>query len=465
MHEPASSPAPEAATGSSAETGSGARSAAYSLLLAVAAGITGAAILAAPPSFSVNDQSRWSTIRALVDTGTYSIGRRYPLSNGRYRDRGIVSERGWHTVDMVMHPSTGRFYSTKPTLLPTLLAGEYWLLREGLGWHMRRDRLAVSRTILFTINWLPFLLYLHLLARLLERLGATDWGRLFVFTAACLGTFISGFQPSLNNHTVAATGALFALYQCLRIQLDNDRRWWRFLLAGLCAGWTMCNELPAAALGAGLLLWLIRLSPRDTLRFALPAMLLPVAAYLYTQYEAFGSVVPTYARTQWYLFDGSYWRNPTGVDRADESKLLYAFHLLGGHTGVLSLTPVLLLGWIGMVRTSVPGRETRTGGTLPRELAWLTLALTVITFVFYVVRTNNYGGTSAGPRWFFWLVPLWLLTMLPQADRWARSPWRRRIAYLLLAVSIGSAMYALANPWRHSWLFVLLRESGMVSYD
>ena len=159
-------------------------------------------------------------------------------------------------------------------------------------------------------TWLPFLFYLLLLARLLERLGTTDWGRLFVFTTACFGTFVSGFLGSLNNHTVAAAGALFALYHCLRIHLDDDRRWWRFLLAGLFSGWTLCNELPAVALAAGLMLWLMRLSFRDTLRFALPAMLLPVAVYLFTQYVALGSVLPTYGHERWYRFAGSYWLNP-----------------------------------------------------------------------------------------------------------------------------------------------------------
>lgn len=445
-------------------TGSVGRKGVYALLLLVAASIVGARILTAPGSFSVNDRSRWATIRALVDTGSYSIGQREEYAGGTYRDIGIITQSGWGTIDIVMHPATRQFYSSKPTLLPTVLAGEYWVLRNALNWNLRADRLTVTRTILITINLIPFVFYLLLFARLIERLGTTDWGRLFVFTTACFGTFVSGFLGSLNNHTVAATGALFALYHCLRIHLDNDRRWWRFLLAGLFASWTLCNELPAAALAAGLLLWLMRLSLRDTLRFALPAMLLPVAAYLFTQYLAVGSVVPTYGHEEWYRFAGSYWRDPRGLDRADEHKLLYAFNLLAGHTGILSLTPVLLLGWIGMVRTTTRSEGMGADAAARRVLAWLTLALTVITFLFYVIRTHNYGGLTSGPRWFFWLVPLWLLTMLPEADRWALDRRRRLLASVLLAFSIGSASYALANPWRYSWLFTWLRDLGIISY-
>jgi hypothetical protein len=121
---------------------------------------------------------------------------------------------------------------------------------------------------------------------------------------------------------------------------------------------------------------------------------------------------------------------------------------------------------VGMVRTALSGTVfVRSPHTAVRRIvARLTLGLTLVTFVFYVVQTTNYGGITAGPRWFFWLVPLWLLVMLPEADYWERSRWRRWPAAVLLAISIGSASYALVNPWRESWLFSLLTELGLVSY-
>lgn len=437
----------------------------FALLILVAASIAGARILTAPGAYSPNDASRWATVRALVDTGSYSIGYREQHADGTYRDFGIMTDPGWETVDIVMDPTTHRFYSSKPTLLPTLVAGEYWVLRHALNLDISRDRLAVARTILVTINLVPFVLYLLVLARLIDRLGTTMWGGLFVFTTACFGTFVSGFLATLNNHTVAAMGALFAIYQCLCMQLDEDRPWWRFMLAGLFAGWTACNELPSAALACGLMLWLVFLSPRNTLRLALPAMLVPVAAYLLTQYLAVGSILPTYAQKTWYDFAGSYFLHPTGVDSAHEPKLVYAANLLVGHTGILSLTPALLLGWIGMIRTATRGHGTGARRSSFRMLAWLTLALTVITFGFFAVGTETYGGTTAGPRWFFWLVPLWLLTMVPEADRWALDQRRRRVAFALLAVSIVTASYALlVSPWRSSWLVSVFRHLGLISY-
>jgi hypothetical protein len=435
----------------------------YAFLTLIAASLVGARIMTAPGAYSVNDQSRWATIRALVDTGSYSIGYREEYADGTYRDFGINALKDWESADVVMHPETKRFYSSKPPLLPTVLAGEYWVLRTAFGLNMRRDRLLIARTLLITINLLPFIFYLIVLSRLVDRLCTTDWARLFVFATAGFGTFVSGFMGGLNNHTVAATGALFAVYQCLRIHLDDDRRPWRFGLAGLLAGWTLCNELPSAALAAGVMLWLARLSFRDTLRYALPALLVPIAAYGLTQYLAVGTLTPTYAQARWYRFADSYWNNPVGIDRVNEPKLVYATHLLIGHTGILSLTPPILLGWIGMVRTAAR-RDAGRSWPADRTLALLTCALTVITVAFYVARTENYGGQTAGPRWFFWLVPLWLLTMAPEADRWGSRPWLRRIAYAFLALAIGTASHALVNPWQHSWFFMLFRRWGWISY-
>src|SRR4051794_29930873 len=69
------------------------------------------------PTFSSNDRSRWATARALVDEGTYAVGRRDPATPGSvnsYGDRGIIFEDGYESVDKVLDPNTHLFYSSKP---------------------------------------------------------------------------------------------------------------------------------------------------------------------------------------------------------------------------------------------------------------------------------------------------------------------------------------------------------------
>ena len=79
------------------------------------------------PTFSSNDKSRWATIRALVDDKTHVIGKRvypHPTDPSKpYKDVGIVAEPAYRSLDIVRNPETKEFYSSKPPLMATVLAG------------------------------------------------------------------------------------------------------------------------------------------------------------------------------------------------------------------------------------------------------------------------------------------------------------------------------------------------------
>jgi hypothetical protein len=452
------------------------------------------------PTLGDNDRSRWDTVRSLVDEGKYAIGDRefdvttnppQPVHDpvtGKPIDHGIVTEDGWRTIDKVLDPDKHQFYSSKPPFLATLLAGEYWLLKETLGWEITTDRYWVVRTLLLTINALPFLVYLILLSRLLEQFGMTDWGRLFVLTTACFGTLISPFLISLNNHTVGAFSALFALYFTLTsatrssplpsniptLPLSHPPAppLLHAALAGFFAGFTVSNEMPAGCFVVGLFLWwlLERRGWSALLVFVLAAAV-PVGAFVFTNERASGHLLGVYGEFggDWYEYEGSYWKvDPTkpkvGIDWASdkEERAAYAFHLLIGHHGLFALTPVFLLALAGMVRALFVRR-----GELAK-VGWLALAATIILLVFYIFyvpdRNRNYGGWTCGPRWLLWLTPLFLLTLLPVADWLAGRRWGRVFGYTLLAVSVLSASYPAWNPWRHPWLYNYFTEMQWISY-
>ncbi len=455
------------------------------------------------PTFSSNDRSRWATIRALVDgdpeTGeaTYVIGRRDPAratAKNKYGDYGIVFEDGYGTVDKVLHPEKMEFYSSKPPLLSTLVAGLYWVLQLLTGWTLKDNPFEVVRTILLLVNLVPFVIYLALLARLVERYGSTDWGRLFVLTAACFATLMNPFAIALNNHTVATCSVVFALYPALRIWRETQApdgvpAPWLFAVAGLFASFAVCNELPALAFAGALFVLLLWRRPGKTLLFFLPAAAVPVAALIVTNYLAIGQMKPAYAEFggPWYEYEGSHWRRPNpgevrrGIDwaRQHESRAEYAFHVLLGHHGLFSLSPVWLLAVAGMLlalryagalRRPPAPEETVSQGRRPPPgpelvlVGGLTLVLTVVVVGFYLWRSDNYGGWTNGLRWLMWLSPLWLLTMLPVADRLSGNRWGRWVAYALLAASIFSTAYRSWNPWRHPWLFDLMDAQGWIPY-
>ncbi len=474
------------------------------------------------PIFGSNDRSRWATVRALVDEGTYVIGRRdrslvlatavAPLGGTQpleaavlvqaayvYRakraDHGIIFEDGWQSVDKVLHPATLEFYSSKPPLLSTLVAGLYWLLQNLLGWTFARHTTEVVRTILLLLNGLTFWVYLRLLARLVERYGRTDWGRYYVLAAAGFATLLSLFAITFNNHSVGTFCAAVALYGTVRIWEvrnsagglplggQNPHAGW-FALVGFFAALAVCNELPSAALAAALFVVLLCWYPRRTLLIGVPAALLPLAAFFLTNYLALGQLRPAYAelKSPWYQYEGSHWREPMpgevkrGIDWAKESRPIYAFHCLLGHHGLFSLTPIWLLAMVGMLWGCLSRRTPETAiepdpraspvgsAQFPLFLYPLSFLVTVVVVGFYLVKTDNYGGNSNGLRWLMWLTPLWLMCLLPIADRLAARRWGRGLGYLFLGWSVLSVNYQSWNPWRHPWLYDLFVALGWPGY-
>jgi hypothetical protein len=514
----------------------------YGLLIVVAAGaMTGRVLCVSSPSgntpfLSANDRSRWSAIRALADYGTFAIDPVVLDSRGRF-------DPEWQTIDMVRRRGPDgqeHYYSSKPPLLIVLLAGEYRLIREIAGVRLDQEPIFIGRLMLLLTNVLPAAAMLLVLARIIERYGRSDAGRLFTMTTAALGTYLTTFAVTLNNHLPAAISVVFASDAALRIAYEGDRRWRWFFIAGLFAAFAAVNELPAlaftAAVGAALL-WIV---PGRTLAAFAPAAAIVAAAFFATNWIAHQSLRPPYAHRSdgkvvaelslslaeeldtgripgelrraseaegaplsaetvvqssdpgrrwviwdpdgadrwavvredgalvlrawdnWYEFENSYWTSgrAAGVDRGEPSIAVYALHVLIGHHGIFSLTPVWLLSVAGAVMLLSRKEDLR-------GFAALAAAITVVVLAFYIFRPladRNYGGVTNGLRWSFWLIPLWLILMLPAADAaCSRRRWLLFAAVLLL-VSVLSVNYKPLNPWSHPWLFDYWTYLGWIEY-
>jgi hypothetical protein len=442
-----------------------------SIIIAVSAGVLLGLIFLARgntlPMHSVNDRSRWATIYSLAERGTYQI-----------------DETPWPmTIDRVQ--LNGHFYSSKPALLPTLLAGEYLVLKKlSFGkLNFQDNPEAVIRTIVATVNLAPMVIFLILYSRFLDRLSLNLWVRTYAMVAAGLGTYLTGFSITLNNHTIAAFSSFFALYPAFLIWSDKRRNGWLFAVAGFFAAFTAVNEFPAASFLAVLGVALLWKAPPWTLAFFLPFALIPLAGHFYTNYKVTGSLEPPYAKKAAYDFPGSYWKidpatgrlvgsktDPatgqvtldvtSGIDNQFEPWYVYLFHMLVGHHGVFSLSPIFVFTVIGLtILLKQPENPLK-------DVALLTIFLTVVLFVFYIffAGQRNYGGMCNGLRWLFWLIPLWLMSLPFGLQHKCSNRWWRGLALVFLLISAASTFYATRNPWTRPWLHEFLYYIGWIKY-
>jgi hypothetical protein len=427
------------------------RRAAYAVIFAVTLGVLGAAVWRVKPLLSANDRSRWCTVWSLVERGTYQIDE-------------IDAVPGWSTIDKVRQG--GHYYSSKPPVLSTIVAGVYWVVRAVTGWSLNSQPEETMRLILFLVNVLPMLAGLLVMTWLVERYAQSDFARLFVVGAFAFATFLTTFSVTLNNHTVAALAVLAAFYPSCRILADGSLRPIHFAGAGFFAVFAAVNELPAAAFAAAVAVLLLWRSPARAFLWALPAAIVPLAFFFVTTWLATGSWKPFYAdygtEKYKYVVDGvpSYWMHPAGLDANHDSPLVYLFHCTLGHHGILSLSPIFafaLAAWIV--------RRLSRGWSL-RPVLWASAAITVVVLAFYLTRTENYnyGGNTSGLRWTFWLIPLWLVSMIPVLDALASRLSGRAVALALLAVSTFSAWHPIENPWQHPWLFQVLDRWHWIDY-
>ena len=343
-----------------------------------------------PTQMGANDISRWCTVWSLLEQGTY-----------------VIDECPWQieTQDKVLHeaptaagaPPSKHFYSSKPALLPTLIAGILYPARRLTGvplhrvvlqerkerWTQQPDPTSPNRVkgvletpkepakwpayifyfkpIILLLNVVPYCIFLVLFARLLDRLELGDWTWFFCLFAAAFGTYLLPFTQTLNNHTVAASSVFFAVYAFLRIWDDRLLSAWRFGVCGFFAAFAAANDLPALALLPLLFCLLVLRHPRQTLLYFVPAALFPIVAFLAAQYAVFGELKLAYESfgSDEYLYEGSLWKTPLDLDAFNdhpEPYWVYFFHMTLGHHGLLSLSPIFFFSAWGAGRLIKAGR-------------------------------------------------------------------------------------------------------------
>lgn len=387
------------------------------------------------PAHSRGDtmNSRLATVYALTEYGSFTLTPPEGAAGNPFADA---------TIDKVK--ANGRLLSSKPPVLPLLMTGEYVLLRAALGWDLNDPEATarLRRVMTVTFAGVPYVAGLWLFWCALTHLVAAPAARVFLTGALAFGTQFGAYAAVFNNHVPGAFCVIAAVYCALRIvdRPSKGQRVW-FALFGVASGFTATIDVPMAIFPFLFGLVLFWRSPRQTLAWAAPAALVPLAVQTVVYLATTGSPLPVQLHPEWYLYEGSYWRNPRGVDALNEPFGTYLFHMTLGRVGLFSLFPVTVLGVIGAVRAWADK------GDCVRLIERAGAAGFLVLTLYYATSTNNYGGEAYGFRWYIGAAPVLLLMGAPIVAR-VRRAWHWALLAVLAAVSIWSFWDCAQNPWR-----------------
>lgn len=375
---------------------------------------------------STNPASRLATMDALVHDGTFVIDK---------------SQYKW-TIDRIV--ADGHNYSTKPPLLSTVGAGVYWVLLHTTGLSLR-DPAQRDRTVFWLnliVGGVPHLLLLWYGYRVLRWFAPDPRLGSLAFASLSLGQLGLAFSTTINNHVPAAAATVAAFYYAFGLRRGFLHGGKSFCCAGFAAGLAPTLDLGAVFFSASIGLYLLTWDVKQTLRWFVPLALIPVLVNVGLTWSVMGSPLPTYLRPELYDYPGSYWNKPRANDALDEPRMVYLFHMLLGHHGLFSMTPVVAFGVYAMVRSGIERAE--------RALEALVIGgPLLVMIVFYTLTTKNYGGNTVGFRWLMPAVPISLLFVSQ-----VRSIVRQRTVLALflacLTVSQFHAYSGFKDPWEKS---------------
>jgi hypothetical protein len=384
------------------------------------------AYFVSPPSW--NENSRFDLVRSLVERRRLDID---PFEH----NTGDKSVRGGHTYSdkapgtaFLAAPVYAAYYGFRrltggslPSSLPAAGHREEGELPYLVNTAFRRALYVctvATSALAGALLGVAFLL-------LLLRWGVPARQALAATATLAVGTLIFPYATMFYGHVPAALFLLLAF----AIAGDPERRSPAVVGAGALAGLAVLTELPAAP--AALLIFALAVvtDRRRALPFLLGSAgpLLLLAGY---QLAAFGAALrPGYALVSRPEFAAGMSRGVMGVGLPRPGVLVA--ELVGRARGLLYLSPVLVLGFIGLARWL-------RGGWGDRAVRARALCAAAIVLYFLLMNAGYYmwyGGSALGPRHLIPALPF-LCLGLPFAFRRPRP----LLLGLLLAPSVANQL-------------------------
>ncbi len=296
---------------------------------------------------SANDRSRWATVASLVEHGTYAIDTQIAIQGTDPKNK-----RPWDTIDKVRHigrDGQQHYYSSKPPLFPTMVAGVYAVVRAVSGLNMSDHPAYVARMVLVLVNVPLMALFFFCTIRSIDTLCGNEWAKLIAVFVTCFGTMLLPFGLTLNNHlpAAAATAMVVWIFIWTSEQTSNSIDSivaiipsYLWILAGAAAAFAVANELPALSM---FVLWFVLfwfIDKMSSIPFLIGAAVVALA-FFGTNWAAHESLRPPYAHRGegTYIAELASEIRPPDEALTEEVRMALVTEGLAGYETSMSVTP------------------------------------------------------------------------------------------------------------------------------
>ena len=356
-----------------------------------------------------NDSSRYAQIEALVD----------------YHQTNINESKYNWTIDRVT--LNEKDYSNKPPSLSIIGSGIYFVLKNIFGLTFQKNEsLTVYLLTLLVIglstSWLATKFYTSL--EIHKNIQHNI--RVLATLALTTGTILTSFSVTFNNHTVAAA-LIFAAF--------SDAMAQKSFKAGMWVSLAMCIDVvPGALFIPVLALFLFYERGRNGLLKYFTSVFIGGILFVSLNLLIAGHPLPPK------LIAG-------GIDHSSQyesvvqhvplpKNWLYPLQCLFGWHGFFSVSPVLIIGAIGLV-LAVKKKE-----PLKRRNTIFVGSGVLVMLLGYAFFIGSLGGWSYGIRYLIPIMPI-LLFFIPVVLKKMRTP----IFICILTLSTLFALIGMYNPW------------------
>jgi len=368
-----------------------------------------------------NDQSRFATVEAIVHNHSLIIDDCSKFLTG--------------TGDKYLYQ--GHFYSDKPPILSIYASIFYFTLKPFITFSSNMA-ISVYLLTLITIGVISSLGLVYFY-RILRYLNVDDDWSIILTLVAGTGTLVLPFSTVFINHVPSGALLTISFYYLLKIKEGMKNA----IIAGFLMSLAGSIDVTVFLFIPFALIIFLKEPFKLKAAFALstiPSIVIYLLLNLYTS----GNIMPPAVNPELWDYPGSAFSQEDLTGHATHHNLsgllIYTFHMIIGHRGLLSHTPILLFSVYALIIIFKRLSKHK------KYYLYITLASTAFILL-YVFRSNNYSGGSFGIRWFASIMLLLCLPLGQIRNEIRDSKIIRRLFLTLVSISIFFSALGTFNPF------------------